>query len=114
MFKICNVCDVKWNVYQDFLGDKNITLIGYQNLFEDPDEGLFLFNHSCETTLAITALEFANFYNHISQYAENKNNTIECKGLCLDVNNLEECDTNCKYAHIRKGMQFIKNYKKVK
>ena len=63
IFKECTVCGFKWEHRGDFLNDFNIKIHGYQAHFKELAEGLFLFNHSCAGTLAISAGEFRDLYD---------------------------------------------------
>jgi|GEM_PF-5705649 len=61
-FKTCS-CGASWKTYTDLVGDKDITIIGYQANFRNITEGLFLFNHeTCKSTLAIVVTEFLPMY----------------------------------------------------
>ncbi len=63
MFKKCPMCDNIWSSKEEFLGDKNITLVGYQKYMGSYGGGYLLFKHKtkfCGTTIAIKASSFSN------------------------------------------------------
>jgi hypothetical protein len=94
-----------------FLGDPNLTIIGYQVSFEELVEGLFLFNHSCETTLGVKAGKFQDLYpgpifdNRLSGKAD-------CPEYCLRRNDLRPCPAKCEFAYVREIIQIIRNWPK--
>ena len=55
-FKQCPCCTHTWQTRDEFLGDENLRLIGYQPDFDSLEFGLFLFTHevkSCGSSLAM-------------------------------------------------------------
>jgi hypothetical protein len=54
-FKWCPICQVVWGTPADFLKDVGLSCIGRQESAKAGDTGLIMFNHSCGTTLSITA-----------------------------------------------------------
>ncbi len=106
MFKKCNACGEQWEERMDFLSDENLQLIGYQVDFENVQNGLFLFNHTCGTTLAIPVWKFLDLYSG-PKYTDATTGGEECPRHCLDVKNLEPCAAPCIYAHVREIMHII-------
>jgi hypothetical protein len=100
MFKKCTNCGYIWENREDFLADPDIEIIGYQALFKEIKDGLFLFNHMCETTLATNVIDFNDLY----------------KGPVFDMSlaDLDACGAECKYAYVRDIIQIIKNWPKIK
>lgn len=114
-FKTCSTCHCIWAKREDFIKNPGIKLIGYQPYFEEPDKGLFLFNHiepSCGTTLALQVDLFADLYSG-QVYKELKRGLGECGGNCLTINDLTPCSAQCSMAHIRQIMQTILSFKPV-
>ena len=111
MFKKCTSCSCIWKNRQDFLADPDLKIIGYQASFDNVKDGLFLFNHVCETTLAIDVIKFDDLYKG-PVYDMSLSDTDECSELCTDMNNLDACDAKCKYAYVRDVIQIIKNWPK--
>ena len=106
-FKECKTCGLQWESLDQFISDKKINFIGYQARFDLARVGLFLFNHSCGTTLAIPVGEFEQFL-HLDTSAFTAG-SAGCLGYCTDVNNLEPCtNTNCKGKPIRDLIQIIR------
>ncbi len=109
MFKQCNKCSHQWETRDDFLSDKTIRVIGYQVFFEDLKFGLFLFNHSCNTTIAIDTALLLDLYDG-PFFVDRKPDGRECPGRCLNKNILSPCSRECKCAFISEIMQVIKNW----
>ena len=113
VFKTCAVCRKSWNNRDEFLADPNIDMIGYQVHFRDLHRGLFLFNHSCHTSLAIPAEKFIDLY-HGEIVKGRKTGTDECPGYCLHEDELEACPAECECAYVRDIMQLIRGWPKIK
>lgn len=110
-FKICPRCGFVWTGRTYFLSDPTIHLIGYQIHFEELSAGLFLFNHSCGTTLSVQAKEFLDFYGG-PMFTERLNGTEECQGSCLHKDDLRPCPAKCECAYVREVLQAISNWPK--
>jgi len=109
-FKICTNCAAIWDNREEFLKNSNIRLIGYQASFDNPLEGLFLFNHltkTCGSTISIEVSEFDDMCPG-SIYEIAKTGTSECGGHCRRINDLNTCDASCRYAFVREIIQRIK------
>ncbi len=109
MFKQCNKCGYQWETRDEFLSDKSINVVGYQVFFEDLKFGLFLFNHSCNTTIAIETNLLLDLYDG-PFFSDRKPNNRKCPGRCLNENVLKPCSSECRCAFISKIMQAIKNW----
>lgn len=91
--------------------DPALNLIGYQVNFDYLEEGFFLFNHHCNTTLAIRAGEFKDLYTG-PIFSERLTNTDECPEYCLHKEELRPCPAKCECAYIREIIQIIKSWTK--
>ena len=111
MFKICPLCEHPWKDRENFLTDPGLTIVGYQARFDDENSGLFLFNHTCETTLAVEVELFDDLYKG-PRYDEPLTGTDECSELCLHTDELSPRGARCKYAFLREIIQIIKNWPK--
>jgi len=101
-----------WKTREDFLGDQNIEITGYQVDFEKIEKGFFLFNHhKCKTTLGIKTFEFKDLYNG-PVFTERKTGSRECPSYCLYKENLDRCLARCACAYIRDIIQLIKCWPK--
>jgi len=107
VFKQCTSCGCKWDSRSSFLNDKNIILIGYQADFEDLTLGLFLFNHTCKTTLGLHAGLFINLFDG-PVFTEKATGGEKCPGFCLKKDNLLPCPVKCECAFVREVLQIIK------
>lgn len=110
-FKGCSSCGYDWITREVFLEDPSVDIIGYQPNFEYLEEGYFLFNHVCGTTLAIMTGEFKDIYNGQISY-ERLTKTENCSGYCLYKDNMDRCPAKCECAYIREIIQIIKHWPK--
>jgi hypothetical protein len=109
-FKKCGVCQSSWESRTDFIISPKIKLIGYQACLDEPNDGLFLFNHEeydCGTTLAVEVGDFIDLYNG-PLYSQAKTDTRECGGYCHHIDRLDACHAECAYAHIRALLQLLR------
>ena len=109
LFKKCPKCGFEWASRDGFLIDDSAKIIGYQVDFTELMSGLFLFNHSCNTTLAIKANDFADLYEG-PVYKVRATGSDECPEFCLYQDELSPCPAQCECAHVREIIQIIKNY----
>ena len=110
-FKKCSACGFVWSDRNDFLGDPDIALIGYQAYFKHLTAGLFLFNHECKGTLAIYAMVFADLYDG-PIFTERMTDEPECSGNCFHESDLRPCPNQCECAFVREIIQKINNWPK--
>jgi hypothetical protein len=108
MFKTCPLCKTRWDTRSDFLADPSLKIIGYQVNFNHLSAGLFLFNHSCNTTLAIQAGELFDLYDG-PIFTDRKTGGPECPAYCLHESVLHRCPAKCECASVREVIQIIKN-----
>lgn len=106
MFKQCNTCGEQWKTRDAFLSDNDIEVIGYQVFFQNLRLGLFLFNHSCGTTMSVEAEKLLDLYTG-PVYTERKNDGRKCPGRCLNENIMSPCSDECRCAFISQIMQTI-------
>jgi len=106
-FKICPCCGFKWNTREEFIEDKNISIVGYQVSFKLLGEGAFLFNHSCKGTMALKVRTFADLYKG-SIYKKRATGTDECPGYCLYQEILDSCQAECECAYVREILKLFK------
>ena len=111
MFKQCSNCHKVWRTYQEFLADPSVTLVGYQVSFKDLESGLFIFNHSCKTTMGIPANLFTHLYDG-PIFKERLTGTDKCPEHCLHKYDLEPCPYECECAYVRAVLQVVKNWPK--
>jgi hypothetical protein len=107
MFKECRSCGAVWADRREFLSRGDVKLVGYQVDFENPEDGLLLFNHTCESTLAVPVSAFLDMYSG-PRYPEARTGTPACGGNCLKVHSLDMCNAPCMYAFARGIMQVLK------
>lgn len=112
MFKQCKMCEKIWNNYEEFLSDPDIKLTGYQVSFEELEAGLFLFNHSCNNTLAIPAGDFTHLYDG-PRFKENPLGTSGCPESCLQQDNLDPCPVKCECVYVREVLQIVREWPKL-
>ena len=111
-FKKCSCCDTPWASRDEFLGDCDIQLVGYQVNFNDLELGFLLFNHlTCESTIGVPAGFFRNLYDG-PVFAECMRNSEFCSGYCLQRDALEHCNSKCAGAYVREILQIVGNWPK--
>lgn len=110
-FKQCTCCNYNWKAREEFLKDAGIELIGYQVSFDELLLGLFLFTHTCGTTVAVPVNKLRDLYTG-PIYATRKTGTKECPGYCLRQGELRPCPAQCECAWIRDLIQIIAKIKK--
>jgi hypothetical protein len=110
-FKKCSTCKASWHQRVDFLSDNGIELVGYQQNYLDMKAGYFLFNHSCENTLALSVVDFLDLYNG-TLFETSLDGTEECTGLCQRPDNLAACPKKCECAFVRSIMQVLLSWPK--
>ena len=111
IFKKCSFCGKVWERRKDFLNDPEIEIIGYQADFRELTEGLFLFNHSCKTTIAIKAQHFVDLYDG-PIFQDRMSGSDECESFCEIRDNLLFCSNKCECAYVRETIQIVKNWPK--
>jgi hypothetical protein len=112
IFKRCPKCGVEWPTREAFLSDYSLETIGYQVSFEDLVEGIFLFQHSCGTSLGIAAGEFRSLYDG-EVFQERATGTDKCPGFCLRIDELRACPAQCECAFVREILQSVLDWTKV-
>ena len=110
-FKTCNNCNTSWEDRESFLADPPLELIGYQVSFKNLSLGYFLFNHDCNSTLAIHAGEFEDLYDG-PVFSERHTGDASCPGMCLHQSDLRRCPVQCECAYVREVLQIVKNWPK--
>lgn len=111
IFKRCNICSCIWNSRDTFLGDPDIDIVGYQVHFAELTSGIFLFNHSCRSTMSFKAGEFMDLYDG-PIFAEKLANTEGCPQFCLYKDLLRPCPEKCECASVREVIQIIRQWPK--
>ena len=110
-FKQCTTCGFEWTTRKHFFEDPNVAIIGYQVNFDELEAGIFLFNHSCGTTLGIRADDFKSIYDG-PIFTQRATETEECPEFCLHQHDLRPCPVQCECAYVREIMQLIKQWPK--
>lgn len=113
VFKKCTNCEHIWDTRNSFLADPGIKIIGYQADFRELTEGLFLFNHTCGTTVSIKAQFFIDL-NDRPIFQDRLTDGEECLGYCHIRNNLLPCHSKCECAYVREVLQVVKSWPKAK
>lgn len=109
--RVCSNCGVQWPDRERFLSDPRIRVVGYQPNFRSLSDGLFYFNHSCGTTLAFKAGEFADLYDG-PMFGDRKTGGPDCLGYCLRSYELRLCAAKCECAFVRNVLNLIRNHPK--
>ena len=112
-FKRCTCCAAHWSSREEFLSDPDVALIGYQAHFEDLKTGFFLFNHACQTTMAIGVEAFLDLYQG-PVFGQRATGGKNCLGYCLHRDELRACPVQCECAFVREIIQIVRNWPKRK
>jgi len=110
-FKTCSYCEEQWESLDAFIQDPTIELVGYMPTFDNLENGLFLFNHRCGTTLACRVALFEHLHDG-PVYQVQKTEQSDCPGYCPNKSNLSPCPIKCSCAYIRETLQIIKRWPK--
>ncbi len=111
-FRRCTSCAAEWPAREDFLGDPDVHVMGYQAHFEELEAGLFLFNHAaCGTTLALPVSAFTDLHGG-GVFRERKTGSPDCLGYCLRREELGPCPASCECAYVREVLQLIRRWPK--
>jgi hypothetical protein len=111
-FKQCSYCNKTWISRDEFLGDSDIRLIGYQPHYKNMEEGLFLFNHLiCNSTLSIVSQKFRDLYTGplyaSSKLEDEPLNYDDCPDFCLFKNKMKGCLQQCERAFVSEIIQVL-------
>jgi hypothetical protein len=103
----CAVCGMEWPDLDSVLADPGLSLVGYQVNFGELRAGFFLFNHSCDNTLALTVDAFRELHDG-PVFTERRTGEAECPGYCLRKRELGPCLAKCECAFVRDLIQQIR------
>ena len=106
-FKKCGSCGVSWPTRVAFVSDPQVLLVGYQPNFVFLEKGLFLFNHTCESTLSIDVAAFSDLYDG-PMFVEKRTGQPGCPGYCLHRTELRPCPEQCECAYVRHVLDYLK------
>ena len=110
-FKICPMCDTKWQSMGVFLADSTLSFNGYQANFGLLDEGIFFFTHdteNCGSTMGIKVRTFVSLFSG-EKYSGSKALSKDCPRFCLNQSNLKRCDAQCENAFAREISHIIQD-----
>ena len=110
-FKKCGSCGVSWSTRAAFISDPQVILVGYQPNFVLLEKGLFLFNHTCESTLSIDVATFSDLYAG-PMFVEKRTGQPGCPGYCLHRTELRPCPEQCECAYVRYILGYLQNARK--
>lgn len=111
IFKDCPNCGKIWPSRPEFLSDPDVTLSGYQAHFIELRTGLFLFNHTCRSTLALHLNDFIDLYNG-PVFSSHKLAPADCPRFCLNHRELRPCPVKCDCHFVREIIQILKDWPK--
>jgi hypothetical protein len=112
-FKICSMCQARWETCRQFIEDPDLMLNGYFADFTDPPEGLILVTHhiqGCGSTLGVKAGQLEHLYTGPRYFTRNTGNP-ECGGRCMSESDFTPCGVDCDMHWIREILQMIKHHR---
>ena len=112
LFSECLPCGAKWVSRDDFLGDPDVEIVGYNANFDDLLAGTFLFNHACGGTLSLSVRYFNGLYEG-TIFTERATGSEDCPEYCLYQEQLDKCLTRCECAFVRNIIDIIKKWPKM-
>lgn len=110
-FKECRPCGFTWGDLNDFLGDPDIRIVGYQVDYDDLVAGTFLFIHSCGATLHLPVREFYDLHEG-PIFKLRATGSDDCPGYCQYQDQLDTCPAHCECAYVRDIIHIIKSWPK--
>jgi hypothetical protein len=111
VFKECPLCGFTWGSRDEFLSDPDVEIVGYQAHFEELTAGYLVFNHACETSMAVMVGQFRDLYDG-PVFEEQKTGSEECLGYCLQEGELRGCPIQCECAFVREIIQLVQSWPK--
>jgi hypothetical protein len=111
VFKQCPMCGCVWDSRDAFLCDPCVEIVGYQVHFEELTAGYFVFNHSCETSLAVVVGAFSDLYDG-PVFEDRRTGTEDCPQYCLHEDDLRPCPARCECACVREIIQLVRRWPK--
>ena len=111
IFKKCSGCGFIWDDRSLFLSDPDVSVAGYQVHFENLELGLFLFNHTCGTTISLKAESFSDLYKG-PVFKERKQGTSQCPGFCLHKDEIRPCPVKCECTYVREVLRLVNTWGK--
>ncbi len=111
-YKQCGYCRKTWHSREDMVRDPDVRLLGFQAFFDQPAEGLLLFNHAtakCRTTIAVRAGDFED-WGALLPVPDNRTESVVCPGHCLSMESLEACSVPCELRWVRQVMQHLNRH----
>jgi hypothetical protein len=113
-FLACSSCRHRWGDRQQFLGDPDVALVGYQVNFGELGAGHLLFNHlaqRCRSTISVRADKFSDLYEG-PIFEERATGSNRCPGHCLRETVLDPCPGKCECAYVREVLQIVSEWPK--
>jgi hypothetical protein len=96
-FRICGACKYAWPTWDGFVQDRAVRFLGLQSVAVEPDCNLFVFEHSCGSSVSVLARRL----RHLLPETESDGprpflfGDRECRGHCQVPSDLEMCDAPC-------------------
>ena len=113
-FQICGACKRQWPTWDRFVLDPAVRLLGLQSVIANPDVNLLVFEHGCGSSVSILTRRL----RHLLPEPEPGDpparllGTVQCRGHCLRLGDLEACDAPCINARDRELILLVQRLKK--
>ena len=113
-FQICGSCRRAWETWDGFVQDPAVRLLGLQALIDYPDASVLVFEHGCGSSVSILSrrLRYLLPDPQPGDPSARLMGTAQCRGHCLHLGDLEECDQPCSNARDRKLILLVQRIKK--
>lgn len=94
----CTKCSRSWTHIYEVLDDPDLRLVGYRANVDDFDEGVYLFQHGCGSTVELPVSVLIKPQRKIKSLAS----LTACPGLCYYEKILNSCKAFCEGSKYRK------------
>ena len=114
-FVECTCCHQVWVDRDEFLGDPEVEVAGYQVDFRELRAGFFLFTHlasGCLSSFAVSVNRFLDFHDG-PVFTDRLTGTDACEEHCLHRSDLRSCRQQCECAYVRDVLQTVRHWPKL-
>ena len=112
-FKTCGACKRAWLTWDAFVLDPAVRLLGLQSDINNTDINLLVFEHACGTSISLLAKRLRPFLPgpEPSDAHPRLMGTAQCRGHCLHLEDLQQCDQPCSNARDRELILLVQRMK---
>ncbi len=103
-FQTCGSCKHAWPTWESFVLDPAVHLLGLQAVPANPDFNVLVFEHRCGSSVSILTPRLRHLLPEPEpgEPAARLLGTGQCRGHCVRLEDLEQCDAQCSSARDRR------------